>query len=535
MTFERIPAGLRQALIAAALVAAPGAAQARGDPPLQRARAPLPTGQYVTPLAVPRAYRQALNPGLAAYPDFVAGEAVRAQLSPDGRTLAVLCAGQNSLFDRDGKVDAAASTQYIFLYDVAGAQRSRPRLRQVLRQANAYVGLVFAPDGKRLYAAGGRDDAVYVYAEAGGRWSAAGRIELGHGGKGVGIDVQPNAGGLAISADGATLVVANNYNDSISVIDTASARVRYEHDLRPYLAANEGRPGVAGGEYPFAVVLDARGRAYVSSARDRQVVVVDVSAPDAGRLVARIPLAGNALGLALSRDGTRLYAAQDNADEVAVIDTASDLVVERIDARAPAGMLPPRYAGASTYGVTLSPDGRTLYAVDAGANAIAVIPLGGAAAHTVAGLIPTAYEPHDITFSADGRWMYIVNGKSATGPNPAHLFGASARLAAGAYPGGNAAAARAARASNQYQFQLEQATLVAAPVPAGAALAALTAQVAANNGYTVAANADDVRVMAFLHRRIRHVIYVVKENRTFDQILGDLGNGSNGDPALAVF
>ncbi|MDE2371742.1 MAG: beta-propeller fold lactonase family protein, partial [Burkholderiales bacterium] len=542
MKLELVSPGLRGALIAAAILAGALAGCAEVAPAVDGGpgRQPLPTGQYATPLAVPRAHQQPLNPGLAAYPDFVAGEAVRAQLSPDGTTLAVLCAGQNSLFDRDGKVDAAHSTQYIFLYDVAGANRSHPLLRQVLKQTNAYVGLAFAPDGQRLYAAGGSDDAVHVYAlsggsSSGGTWAAAGRIALGHGGKGVGVDVEPNAGGLAISDDGATLVVANNYNDSISVVDTASARVRYEHDLRPYFAANEGTPGVAGGEYPFAVAMAGNGRVYVSSARDREVVVVDVSAKDAGKLVARIPLAGNALGLTLNRERSRLYVAQDNVDEVAVIDTADNRVVERIDARAPAGMLPARYAGASTYGVTLSPDGETLYAVNAGANSIAVIPLAGNAPHGVAGLIPTAYEPHDIRFSADGRWMYIVNGKSDTGPNPAHLTGATAKLAPGTYPGGNAAAARAAKASNQYQFQLEHATLVAAPVPDAATLAALTARVAANNGYAVPLNAADARVMDFLRGRIRHVIYIVKENRTFDQILGDLGNGSNGDPTLAVF
>ena len=61
--------------------------------------------------------------------------------------------------------------------------------------------------------------------------------------------MQPNAAGLDVSADGKTVVVANNYNDSITVIDTASRRVRYEHDLRPYFAANEGRAGLPGAPF----------------------------------------------------------------------------------------------------------------------------------------------------------------------------------------------------------------------------------------------------------------------------------------------
>ena len=103
---------------------------------------------------------------------------------------------------------------------------------QVLKQTNAHVGLVFAPDGGTLYATGGSDDAVYVYTRSGSRFSSAGSIPLGHyppgatgnaRQKGLGIGVQPNAAGLDVSADGKTLVVANNYNDSITVIDTAIA------------------------------------------------------------------------------------------------------------------------------------------------------------------------------------------------------------------------------------------------------------------------------------------------------------------------
>src|SRR5262249_12872482 len=145
-----------------------------------------------------------------------------------------------------------------------------------------------------------------------------------------------------------------------------------------------------------------------------------------------------------------------------------------------------------------------------------------------------AYEPHDITFSADGSWMYIINGKSLTGPNPAHLASNTASMTEIIYPGGNPAAAAAARASNQYQFQLERASLVSAPVPAQSELESLTRQVAQNNFYGPE-DGNDRAVMNFLSRHIKHIIYVVKENRTFDQILGDLGNGSNGNPLLTQF
>ncbi len=338
----RLLLGLIKFGITASAVALSFQAHAESPEPPKAMPLQLATGQYVTPTAPRGAVQQFLNPGLPAYPNFVAGEAVRSQLSPDGTALAILCAGQNSLDKPDGTTDTANSTQFIFLYDVSGTHKEAPMLTQVIQQTNAHVGLVFSPDGSTLYAAGGSDDAVYAYTKSGSSWSLARKITLGHGGKGVGVSVKPNASGLGISADGRTLVVANNYNDSISVVDTASGAVRYEHDLRPYFDNNEGVIGGVGGTFPFAVVVKGSGTAYVSSDRNREVIVIDVSSATAGRLVKRIKLDGNALGMTLDASGSKLYVAQDNADQVAMIETESNTVVAKIDARAPVGMLVPR-------------------------------------------------------------------------------------------------------------------------------------------------------------------------------------------------
>src|SRR5262249_54965630 len=145
--------------------------------------------------------------------------------------------------------------------------------------------------------------------------------------------------GLGISPNGKTLVVANNYNDSISVIDTATGMVRYEHDLRPFAPGNEGTDGAAGGTFPVAVAVTDAGLAYVTANRDREVVVVDVSSSAGARLVTRIKLDGLPNGVAMDKAQARVFVAQDNSDEVAVIDTGRNAVVQTIDARAPAGLL----------------------------------------------------------------------------------------------------------------------------------------------------------------------------------------------------
>ena len=292
-------------------------------------KSPTPPGLYITPTALANAVQQPLNPGLTNYPNFVAGQAVKAVVSPDGNTLAILTAGMNSLYDSNGVVDKAASTQFLFLYDVAGAHKSRPVLEQVIQQLNAYVGLGWAPNSQTLYASGGCDDAVYAYGNNGTSFVLSAKISLGHAPDGcvsnpanqtgLGLGVEPNVAGLAISADGKTIVAANNYNDSISVIDTALGKVRYEYDLRTY-ATSGAQNGTKGGTFPYSVVLKGA-TAYVGSDRDREVVVVNVASQTAGSLVARIQTDGNPNGMTLSADGSMLYVAQDNKDQVAVIDT----------------------------------------------------------------------------------------------------------------------------------------------------------------------------------------------------------------------
>ena len=542
---------LKASLLASTLLMASSLADAQINNAIagNNGTVPTPTGLYVTPTApLTNAIQQPLNPGLANYPNFVAGEAVKAVVSPDGTTLAILTAGHNSLDNSSGATDAAASTQFIFLYNIGGANKTNPSLKQVIQQVNAHVGLVWAPDGQTLYATGGCDDAVYAYANNGTSFAQTAKISLGHGAPsaactsaratGLGLNVQPNASGIAISADGKTLVVANNYNDSISVIDTASKTIRYEYDLRPY-STNVAPDGTAGGTFPYSVALNGTGSsltAYIGSDRDREVVVVNVSSLTAGSFVTRIKLDGNAQGMALSADGSALYVAEDNQDLVAVINTSTNTISHKIDTRGPAYLgLPANTTGANPTAVTINPVNSTLYAVNAGSNSVAVIPLSGASAFTTIGLIPTAYDPTDIAFSADGTWMYIVNGKSDTGPNPGYGFGNTASIQYITFPGGNAAQAAKVRASNQYQFQLEHATLVSAQVPSQGDLTNLTAKVAQNNGYSVIPPSSDATVTNFLHSKIQHIIYIVKENRTFDQILGDLGNGSNGDPSLTLF
>src|SRR5215475_14263575 len=115
-------------VIAALTVALSLRVRAQSPDPANAAAFQTATGQYITPTAMRGSVQQLLNPGLPAYPNFVAGEAVKSQLSPDGTTMAVITAGHNSLDKPDGTLDTTNSTQYIFIYNVAGANKATPVL-----------------------------------------------------------------------------------------------------------------------------------------------------------------------------------------------------------------------------------------------------------------------------------------------------------------------------------------------------------------------------------------------------------------------
>lgn len=489
----------------------------------------LPTGKRITPSAAPGAHFETLNPALPDFPDFVAGQAISTTLSPDGHTLLILTSGYNLNEGPDGKNVPDASQEYVFVYDISGKM---PAQRQVLKVPNTFAGICFSPDGKEFYVTGGKDDNVHTFSLAlTGKWQESGApIPLGHT-SGLGLTAGKEAlstGGIAVTADGRTLVVANVYNDSISLIDLAARKVSKELDLRPG-KVHASEAGIPGGEYPFWVAVQGNSTAFVSSLRDREIVVVGLDTSPAIRH--RIRLAGNPNKMILNRDQSRLFVMADNTDTVTVIDTKRNRLVESVSTTAPAGLLenPKGYTGSVPNSAALSPDESTLYVTNGGTNSVAVIRLGAAGSRSsLVGLLPTGWYPNAVNVSVDGRTLYVVNGKSVAGPNR-DLY-VTLKSDKDLKPG----PAVVVNSRNQYIFQLEKAGFLSMPVPDDAALERLTRLVAANNHFDTKPDPHDEMVMRELRKRIHHVIYIIKENRTYDQVLGDLDRG-NGDPSLTEF
>ncbi|MBV9332054.1 MAG: phosphoesterase [Alphaproteobacteria bacterium] len=404
-----------------------------------------------------------------------------------------------------------------------------PRLQQDIRIPNAYGGIAISHDGRRLFVAGGGDDNLHFF-RFGSRhgWVEDGdplpfQHDAGNGLIKSAAVLKPMAASVALTADEQLLLVANYANDSLEIVDVRARRVVADLDLRPG-KIDPAQRGVAGGEFPYWVAVKGSSTAYISSERDREIVVVALK--PSPHVSGRIAIAGTPNRLLMDRTQGRLFVAADNSDRIAVIDTATDKVVGSIFA----GLSKEYGAEAQLPGIApnslaLSPDENTLYVTEGGINAVGVINLSGTP--SLDGLIPTAWQPNSVSVSSDGKTLFVANGKSPAGPDPRNCRKAR-------FTSAMCSATDQKHAANQYILMHTTGGLATIPVPDRETLNRLTAQVADNNHYRNSVPPTFAATMAALRKRIRHVIYIVKENRTYDQILGDI-KGADGDPSLVQF
>jgi len=514
--------------VLACLIGAP--AMARETPPSATASATLlSTGQRILPLAAPGSAYWRL-PADTTHQALALHGASRILLMDGGKEALVLGAGYKNVDGAPGKTDRKLSKQHLLRLDLS---TQTPALAQSVTLFNSFEGMAASPDGRTLYLSTGVNDGVLVLQRSGDRaaWRIAGpAIPLGHQDKGLGIGVKPLAGGLALDASGRYLLVCNTFNDSLSLIDTASRRVLWEQDLRP--GPSQGQSGIAGGEYPLAVVWNTGDRAIVSSLRDRELILLQV-APSGARVLQRLAVPGNPGRMLVDEKRGRLYVAQDNRDSIAVVDLAHFTLLGEVPllpaSLAPqlqaAGFAGARNLGWSANSLALAPDGKRLYATIGRMNAVAVLALDGERPESRA-LLPTGWSPQDLAVSPDGKILWVVNNKTMPGPNTG--------LCSGRYRGCMEGSPVQARA-NEYILQKVDSGLQRLPLPQDdQTLARLTRQTWQSNHPAAPLTAQEEATLAFLRQHIHHVIYVIKENRSYDQLFGDLPQG-NGDPRLAEF
>ncbi|HEX6558247.1 MAG TPA: bifunctional YncE family protein/alkaline phosphatase family protein [Longimicrobiales bacterium] len=441
------------------LLAACGSPAERSVSPKAGLQPRLPTGNYLDP---------------AGHATQVGSFPLSAVLSPEGDRVVLLLNGWRE--------------QGIQVVD-----RVTGRTTQTVTLPAAFIGIDFAPDGKTLYVSGGNQDVVYRFDWSERTATLRDSIVLAH------KEPQRNGrrypAGVRVSRDGRTLYVAENLADSLAIIDLASGTVVQR---------------APAGRYPYDVVEDTNGNVLVSAWGDNDVVMIEPGSwGQAPRVLARIDAGRHPSALALSADGSRLYAASASTDRVAVIDMRARRAMAQLYG-------PPQTGpgeGSTPNALALSPDGQRLYVAEADNNAVAVWNLRDA---QLAGRVPVEWYPTALLASGDS--LLVVNGKgSGTGPNPALP-----------HPGRGT---QNSNAATRHAYTLGQlngsiTTLTGEELDARA-LVRMTQRVARANGW-------GVRNRAGRYPPFEHVIYIIKENRTYDQVLGDVAQ-ADGDTSLVYF
>ena len=371
-----------------------------------------------------------------------------------------------------------------------------------------FAGLVWSKDGKRLYVGGGWDDVIYCFDHADGL--LGGKVTIGYP-KPVPNNGHRGVAGLALTEDGKTLWVANVFHHTIARFDLSSGGL-------------VGEWPVEKDSYPYGLLLDeSRGRVYVSLWGKGEVAVVEGST---GAIQSRWTTQEHPNEMLLARKGKLLYVANANRNTVSVFDAEAGKALETIgtaiNPRAPAGSTPSSLA--------LSPDENILFVANANTNNLAVVNVTQAGASAPLGFIPTGWYPTSVRVSRDGKSLYVSNGKGSSsranrdGPNPLARGGVDK--------------------TRQYIAGLFQGTLSIVPMPGPKQMTAYSRTVYEcsplnkDNPFAVrgpsAEAGNPIPAKLGVTSPITHCLYIIKENRTYDQVLGDMAEG-NGEPSLCLF
>jgi YVTN family beta-propeller protein len=279
------------------------------------------------------------------------------------------------------------------------------------------------------------------------------------------------------------------------------------------------------GGRPYDIVLARNGsRLYVSDWAGRTVLAID---PGDLRVVAKISVGEHPNQIAPHPQDDRLFVACASSSHVAVIDTTRGIVTETIST----ALFPKAPEGSTPDALAVSPDGKKLYVANADNNCVAVIDIGAPNRSQVQGFIPTGWYPTAVAVTPDGKQLLLGVGKgNQTRANPRSP----------SEPPEDANKDRPRRGYPYIGTTLSGALSIV-PVPDEARLAAYTETVYRNCPYsdkllTGAPHPVKTAIPTKLGdpSPIKHVIYIIKENRTYDQVFGDIGRG-NCDPSLVMF
>jgi YVTN family beta-propeller protein len=350
-----------------------------------------------------------------------------------------------------------------------------------------------------LFVSGGDQDVIYRFDWRNGAATLADSIVLAA--KQKGKDGTRYPAGIALSPDGRSLYVAENLADSLAVVDLESRRVVQR---------------LATERYPYGVVVAADGTVYASAWGGWTVSIFPVSANGMLSDGTRVRVGRHPSALALNPSGSRLFVASGSTDKISVLDTRTRAVIATLDDASPGKT----GEGSTPNALAVSPDGARLFVAEADNNAVGVFDLSSSAAgfsgatgtDALSGRIPVGWYPSAV--AVDGPDLLVINGKGrGSRPNPGHWK-----------PGQRMPPHTPDYTLGQINGTL---TVVSSAKATASDLGQFSERVASANGWNAARR--DEKYPPF-----EHVIYIIKENRTYDQVLGDLPQ-ADGDSSLVFF
>ncbi len=396
------------------------------------------------------------------------------------------------------------STQSIQLIDT----RSEKIVDNITIQ-KSWVGLKFSANEKFLYASGGNDNWILKYAIQKKKLLLVDTLILG---KKWPIKISP--AGMDIDDKRNLLYVVTKENNSLYIVDIGTKKTIGSYQL--------------GGEGYTCLLSPDKKELYISCwGFDKLIVFNTVT-----RSVAdEINVGDNPNDICLSKNGKYLFVANSNDNSVSVINTASKKVIETLTS----SLYPDSPPGSTTNGVALSPDEKTLYIANADNNCLAVFDVSQPGRSFSKGFIPTGWYPTSV--KSIGKKIFVTNGKGFSsfanpdGPNPAYV---KSKVA-------NHEGDTVTKKYNQYIAGLFIGTMSIIDVPNIEKLNSYTKEVYANTPYTKEKETVSEGMVGNPIPRsvketspIKHVFYIIQENRTYDQVLGDVKEG-NGDTSLVLF
>jgi DNA-binding beta-propeller fold protein YncE len=422
------------------------------------------------------------------------------KISPAGRHLKIGDMPLGGAFSPDGKlyaiVNAGFMAHNLHIVDLATEQSIAK-----IGLGKAWNGIAWAPDGKRLYVAGGvRTDkrhVLIVEPNAEGKWAQEKVFTLS--------DTNPQQtciAGMALSQDGKTLFVLNISDDHLYVVDTGSGTTRSR---------------VLVGNHPVTCRLSPTGKQlYVANWGGAEVAVVEVENLDNIQVSARLKTDQHPNDIALSSDG-RCFVSCGSDDAVNVFDVKTRQPLETIKTT----LYPKSPVGSTPVALALSADNTLLCVANADNNNVCLVDTSQRGKSKVRGFVPAGWYPSAVAITPDGKRLIVGSGKgSGTVPNPSR---------------------QEAPMAFQYIGTQLNGLISFVDMPNAEKLEEYTRQVVANIPYNdklLGRLASD-RKTAIPTRvgeksPIKYILYIIKENRTYDQIFGAIGKG-NGDPNLVLF